>query len=99
MMFLRFYKYATEYPWFIRLGMIVSYLLAWFAFALCVLMLLVTPSMPGYKVALSVVMFGGYINILVRMHRELRINPEVVAQLKLDEGIAKTLDKSIKKLL
>ncbi|MBR5174303.1 MAG: hypothetical protein IKW89_00050 [Bacteroidales bacterium] len=99
MMFLRFYKYATEYPWFMRLGMIISYVLAWFAFVLCMLMLLVTPSMPGYKAVLTVVLFGGYFYTLIRMRQSMKVEPEVIAQMKVDAGVTSLLNKSIKKLL
>lgn len=99
MLLARFYKFATEYSRLMRLGMIITYVLAWFAFALCMVMLLITPSMPGYKAALAVVMFGGYFYTLIRMRQTMKVDPEVLAQMKLDEGVTKVLNKSIKKLL
>ncbi len=99
MLLTRFYKYATEYSWFMRFGMIVSYVLSWFAFGLCMLILLVTPSMPGYKAALAVVLFGGYIYTLIRMRQSMKVEPEVIAQMKVDEGMTKVLKKSIEKLI
>lgn len=99
MMLARFYKYATEYTWFMRLSMIISYLLAWFAFAFCLLVFLVIPSVPGYKVALAFILFGGYFYSLIRIRQTMKVDPEVLAQMKVDEGMTLLLKKSIEKLL
>ena len=99
MMLARFYKYATEIPWFFRLNMIVGYLLGWFAFVFSLLMLLVVPSMPGYKVVLAIILFGVFFYVLLRMRKEMIIEPELISAMKIDSGIKETLDKSIKSLL
>lgn len=99
MMLARFYKYATEYTWFMRLSMIISYLLARFAFAFCLLVFLVIPSVPGYKVALAFILFGGYFYSLIRIRQTMKVDPEVLAQMKVDEGMTLLLKKSIEKLL
>jgi hypothetical protein len=99
MLLARFFKYATEYTWFMRLGMIISYLLAWFAFAFCLLVFLVIPSVPGYKVSLAVVLFVGYFYTLIRMRQSMNVDPAVSAPMKVDEGLTLVLKKSIEKIL
>ena len=99
MLLVRFYKYATDFPWFIRLNLIVGYLLGWFSFVLSLLMLLVIPSMPGYKTVLAVILFGANFYVLLRMRKEMVIEPEIISSMKIDSGIKKTLDKSLKNLL
>lgn len=99
MMLARFYKYATDIPWFFRLNMIAGYLLGWFAFIFSLLMLLVVPSMPGYKVVLAIILFGAYFYVLLRMRKEMIIEPEAISAMKIDSGTKETLDKSLKSLL
>ena len=98
-MLARFYKYAKEIPWFFRLNMIVGYLLGWFGFVFSLLMLLVIPSVPGYKTVLAVVLFGAYFYTLLRMRKEMIIEPEAISAMKIDSGITETLEKSLKSLL
>lgn len=99
MMLVRFYKYATEFPWFYRLTMIVGYLLGWFAFVFSLLLLLLVPSMPGYKVVLAIILFGVYFYALLWMRKEMIIELEAISAMKIDSGTKETLDKSLKNLL
>ena len=61
MLLTRFYKYATEYSWFMRLGMIVSYVLSWFAFGLCMLILLSVPCAFLLDLTHKLICMGPYI--------------------------------------
>ncbi len=99
MLLIRFYKYATGFPWFIRLNMIVGYLLGWFSFVFSLLMLLVIPSMPGYKAVLAVILFGVYFYVLIRMRKELVIEPETISSMNIDTSTKELLNKSLKSLL
>ncbi len=99
MLLVRFYKYATEIPWFFRLNMIFVYLLGWFSFVFSLLMILVIPSMPGYKAVLAVILFGANFYLLIRMRKGLVIEPEIISSMKIDAGTKDLLDKSLKSLL
>ena len=99
MLLVRFYKYAKEIPWFFRLNMIVGYLLGWFSFVLSLLMLLVIPSVPGYKTVIAVVLFGAYFYTLLRMRKEMIIEPEAISSMKIDSSTKEMLNKSLKNLL
>ena len=98
-MLVKFYKYATEYPWFFRLTMIIGYLVAWFAFVFSLLALLVVPSMPGYRAVLAIILYGSNFYLLLRMRKEMIIEPEAQSALKIDSGTKPMLDKSLKRLL
>lgn len=98
MMLAKFYKYS-QYPWFIRLLMIVGYLDCWVALVFSVLLALVIPSMPGYKAVLLSAMFGGYVFILFKMRKQLVIEPEDMVTIKVDEGTTDIFKESIGKLL
>lgn len=95
----KFYKYATEFPWFMRLNMIVGYLAAWVGFVCSTIIAAIIPSIPGYKAVLLSAMLGGYLYVLLRMRKEMKIEPEVMGQMRIDNGVKDTLDKSLKKLL
>lgn len=98
MMLTRFYKYS-QYPWYIRLLMVVGYVNCWAAFILSVLLVLVTPNMPGYKAVLSSLILGGYAFMLFKMRNQLVIEPEDMATINVDKGTTDVLKKSIGKLL
>ena len=99
MMLARFFKYATEITWFFRLNMIVGYLMGWFAFVFSLLMLLIVPNIPGYKAVLAIILFGMYFYVLLRMRKEMNIEPEAISAMKIDSGTKEMLTKSLKKLL
>jgi len=97
-MLARFYRYS-EYPWYIRSLMLAGYLECWGVLVLSALLVMVIPSIPGYKTMLLSVLIGSYVYVLFKIRKELSIEPEDTLEIKVDEATTKVLERSLKDLM